>query len=133
MSSDAFRVIIAGGRKFKPEEKHCLWIEKMLSNKKNIEFVSGEASGADAMNWIMAERMLAGYKGFPALWDRLDIDPCVIKQRCDGTEYNTLAGFNRNEQMAQYADALILFPGGSGSQDMLKRAEKHKLLIREWN
>lgn len=127
-----FRVIIAGGRNFKPEEKHYLWIEKMLVNKLDVEFVSGEASGADQMNWIMAERRLGGFKAFPALWDRTDLEPCVIKYRGDNEAYNVLAGFNRNEKMAEYADALILFPGGSGSADMLKRAKAHNLPIREW-
>lgn len=127
-----FKVIIAGGRRFQHSEKHYAWIEKMLANKLDIEFVSGEASGADQINWIMAERLLAGFRRFPALWDRLDIDPCVVKTRWDGVEYNALAGFNRNEQMAQYADALIAFPGGNGTKDMIERAKKHKLLIREW-
>ena len=128
-----FRVIIAGGRKFSPQEEHYLWIERMLSNKTDIEFVSGEALGADCMNWVMAQRTLEGYKGFPALWDRLDREPCSVKIARDGSEYNALAGFNRNESMAEYANALILFPGGNGSKDMLKRAFAHNLLIREWN
>jgi predicted Rossmann-fold nucleotide-binding protein len=34
--------------------------------------------------------------------------------------------------MAQYADALILFPGGRGTADMKARAVKHGLNIVEW-
>ena len=129
-----FKVIIAGGRKFQHTEKHYLFVEKLLANKllDGVEFVSGEASGADQINWIMAQRTLGGFRAFPALWDRLDLDPCVIKTEADGSQYNALAGFNRNEQMAEYADALIAFPGGNGTKDMVERAKRHKLMIRRW-
>lgn len=135
-----FRVIIAGGRNFKHGEKHYEWIEKILSKKLDIEFVDGNATGADEINKIMADRLLAGRKDFPADWDDIETDkPCVVRYRSDGTPYNVLAGYNRNQEMAEYASAvegekgaLILFPGGKGSADMLKRAKKHGLLIRQW-
>ena len=41
----------------------------------------------------------------------------------------SLAGFNRNRQMAEYADALIVFRGGKGTQDMVKQAEFKNLKI----
>lgn len=134
-----FRVIIAGGRDFKHSEKHYEWIERILSKKLDIEFVDGGATGADWINKIMADRLLAGRKDFLADWTNLEVEPCVVKYRADGTPYNALAGFNRNEAMALYASAvegergaLIIFPGGNGSADMLKRAKKHGLLIRQW-
>ena len=47
-------------------------------------------------------------------------------------KYWKLAGLRRNEQMAQNADALILFNlGTSGSQNMLYNARKLGLKIRE--
>ena len=37
-----------------------------------------------------------------------------------GKPYNKLAGFQRNEQMAEYADALIAVDGGNGTSHMIK-------------
>lgn len=54
---------------------------------------------------------------------------CKIGIRKDGNKYNILAGFNRNEKMAEVADMLIYFKGGNGTNDMVQRAEKHGLQI----
>lgn len=47
-------------------------------------------------------------------------------------KYNANAGFQRNEKMAAYAEALIaLQPDGPthGTQDMIKRSLAHKLQV----
>jgi hypothetical protein len=44
-------------------------------------------------------------------------------------KYNALAGHNRNEEMAKYADAVVLFSGGSGTNNMHKTSLKHSLRI----
>lgn len=43
--------------------------------------------------------------------------------------YNANAGFQRNVEMADYGDALAVFPGGKGTEHMLREAVKRKLTI----
>lgn len=41
-----------------------------------------------------------------------------------------MAGFRRNKQMAEYADALIAIDlGTNGTKDMIEQAKKHNLKI----
>jgi hypothetical protein len=80
-----------------------------------VEIVSGNAKGADRMGEYYASQR--GYKKvlFPAKWD----------------EYGKSAGFIRNKQMAEYADALIAFFDGEsrGTKSMIELAEKNGLVI----
>ncbi|KKM72212.1 hypothetical protein LCGC14_1422810, partial [marine sediment metagenome] len=65
-------------------------------------------------NW--ANLMRIPVKKFPANWDK----------------YGKQAGFIRNAEMAQYADAVILFPGGRGTDHMYNVARSHGLIIYDW-
>jgi hypothetical protein len=47
----------------------------------------------------------------------------------DWNKYGKAAGPIRNAQMAKYADAVILFPGGRGTANMRKLAKEHGLEI----
>jgi len=49
----------------------------------------------------------------------------VVKENKYG-KYNALAGFNRNQQMAEYADVLIAIikNNSSGTRDMIDRMNK---------
>jgi Protein of unknown function (DUF2493). len=110
------KVIIAGGRDYRPTRCAWFWLRDMLLSLKCTEVVSGKASGADAMGEKIAERMGFPLKSFPADWNK----------------YGKAAGPMRNEQMAQYADACILFPGGSGTENMKSRAIAHGLKVIEY-
>jgi len=96
-----------------------------------MEVVSGGASGVDALGEQWAMEIGAPIKRFPAQWEDLDAPGAVVRTRRDGKKYNVLAGFARNEQMAQYADALVAVWDGvsTGTQDMIKRAKRHGLLV----
>jgi len=54
-------------------------------------------------------------KSFPAKWER----------------YGKSAGMKRNLQMAMYADACILFPGGRATANMKELAITSKLKVIE--
>ena len=111
-----FRVIIAGGRKFKDYKRLCGYCDHLLQNQKDIEIVSGAAMGADKLGEKYAEERGYQIKRFPASWDR----------------YGKSAGYIHNEEMAKYADALIAFWDGEtkGTKHMIDLAEKHNLKIR---
>ena len=113
---ETFKVIIAGGRDFDDYIKLKKSCDRLLANKDNIEIVSGTAKGADIIGERYAD--LWGYKltRFPADWD----------------QHGKAAGHIRNRQMAEYADALIIFWDGSsrGSRNMIDEAKKKGLQIR---
>lgn len=112
------KVIVAGSRGFKDYELLKKVCDKMLSktNKSDIEIVSGTAFGADTLGEKYAfER---GYKlrRFHANWGK----------------YNKGAGYIRNKEMAEYADALIIFWDNvsKGSKHMIDLARKRGLKIK---
>lgn len=110
------KVIIAGGRDFRNFDLLCRKADRILSRQDEVEIVSGAAKGADKLGERYAE--LRGYpvKRFPADW---------------GT-FGKQAGYIRNEDMATYADALILFWDGrsKGSAHMLRIAYNYNLKVR---
>lgn len=111
-----FKVIIAGGRNF---DNYELLVNKstfFLQDKENIEIISGTANGADNLGENYAKLMGYGVKRFPANW----------------TLFGKSAGYRRNKEMAEYADALIVFWDGKskGSKHMIDLAKKMNLKIR---
>lgn len=121
------KVIIAGGRDFEAEGIDWDILEDLYGKFQIIEIVSGKASGADTFGEEFAKKYCIPIAEFPAKWDDMS-PPCAVGRNTYG-EYNKLAGFNRNEEMARYADAVILFSGGNGTNDMYKRALRHQLRI----
>lgn len=110
------KVIIAGGRDFNDFDMLCQKADKILSRQDEIEIVSGRARGADQLGEKYARMRGYPIKMFPAEWNR----------------YGKRSGFIRNEDMGNYADALILFWNGvsKGSEHMLEVARENNLLIR---
>jgi len=110
------KVIIAGGRFFNDYDLLCLKADKILSRQSEIEIVSGAARGADKLGERYAVER--GYKitRFPADWNF----------------HGKKAGYLRNVEMAEYADALIAFWDGRsrGTKHMINIAEKQDLLLR---
>jgi predicted Rossmann-fold nucleotide-binding protein len=58
--------------------------------------------------------------------------PRRLKTNKYGKPYNAMAGFIRNEKMAEYADALAIFPGGNGTEHMYEVAVKHGVKIYDF-
>jgi hypothetical protein len=110
------KVIIAGGRDFVPMQKHFNWLAKTIKKLCVTEIVSGGCSGADLFGECAANHYALPIKLFPANWK----------------EYGLAAGPMRNEEMAKYADACILFPGGRGTDDMKRRAISHGLTVIDY-
>ena len=127
-----FKVIIAGGRDFNDFEKLTKFCDKVLVNKRpNVEIVSGKAKGADTLGESYANIRGFNVKEFPAQWDNKEVPYSEIGST-NGRTYWRLAGIRRNEDMADYADALIAFWDGEsrGTGHMIKDARKKGLLVR---
>lgn len=122
------KVIIAGGRRFKPTKVDSAILNRLYKKYKFTEVVSGKAKGADKFGEIWAKKNNIHVEPFPADWNDMS-KPFVIKYHPNKKAYNALAGNKRNKKMAEYADAVILFPGGSGTNDMRKLSKQHNLKI----
>lgn len=109
------KVIIAGGRDFMDFELLYTSCKKILGNKEVEEIVSGCAKGADRVGEKYAEFNKIQIKKFPAEWDK----------------YGKAAGYRRNKDMAEYADALIAFWDGKskGTKHMIDLATANKLEV----
>lgn len=107
------KLIIAGGRDYKPTAGDVDLLDMLNKRFKITEVVSGGASGADAFGERWAEENGIKVEPFPADW----------------SFHGRKAGPLRNTKMAAYADAVVLFPGGTGTADMRRQAKAFNLRI----
>lgn len=115
------KVIIAGSRGVTSYKtvRDAMELADLVLGIYPTEVVSGKARGVDTLGERWAHRYRVPVKPFPAAW-----------RAADGT-LDRGAGHRRNEQMAAYADALVAIWDGTstGTADMIRRAEKHGLLV----
>jgi hypothetical protein len=116
---ERFRTIIAGSRGFNDYTMLADRLDQLLRRKEgifDIVIVSGTAKGADQLGERYAKDR--GYKveRYPADWDK----------------YGKSAGYLRNAQMADNAEALVAFWDGEsrGTRHMIDLAEEKGLEIR---
>lgn len=130
----AFKVIIAGSKTWTDYELLRDKCDSILSSvKEEIWIVSGTAEGADRLGERYAQERGYYLLECPADWSNIKGKPkSQIGTRYNGDMYWKLAGLERNERMAKEADALIAFNlGSSGTEDMIKKALKYNLKVRE--
>jgi len=112
------RVIIAGGRNFHNTSWSFDKMDAILKNKfaDGITIVSGCANGADKVGEAYAVSRELNLAKYPADWDK----------------YGKSAGYKRNTQMAENADALIAFWDGQskGTKHMIDIATAKGLQVR---
>jgi hypothetical protein len=121
------KTIIAGGRSYIFTPADIAFLDTMRGEI--TEVFSGKAPGADTCGEAWAKSHGIPVKPFPAKWNDLDAPGAVVRTGRDGRRYNVKAGFDRNREMAQGAEMLIAFPGGTGTEDMYVVAKKHGLRI----
>jgi len=111
------KTIIAGSRGIESYEtvKHAIFNASMCGVPEITEVVSGTARGVDLLGEKYARDNGIPIKKFPAQWSK----------------FGKSAGYKRNEEMAEYADALIsVWDGKSkGSKHMINIAKEHGLEI----
>lgn len=112
-----FKVIVAGSRDFDDYPLLCWKLDRLLAQKMgDVEIVCGKARGADSLGEQYAKERGIPVRYFPADWRTL----------------GQSAGYQRNIQMAQYADALIAFWDGQskGTKHMVETAQEFGLDVR---
>ena len=114
-----YKIIIAGGRDFMDynllkKKANKILQEKRVSHK--IVIISGCARGADTLGLRYASENAFDVEEYPANWDK----------------YGKKAGYMRNVEMAENADALIAFWDGKskGTKHMIDIATERNLPIR---
>ena len=114
-----YRVIVAGARSGCDEHLIFSKLDKLLSNKMDqddIQIVSGTARGVDQAGERYAASRGLDCVRFPADWEK----------------YGRRAGYLRNCQMAENADALVAFWDGQsrGTKHMIEIAKARGLAVR---
>jgi len=116
-STDSLRVIIAGSRSLTDYEFVDAAMEQFgrLCGRPLRQVVSGGARGVDALGEAWAKDRAIPVKVFPADWNK----------------HGKAAGPIRNQEMADYANALVAVWDGKsrGTKDMIDRACKCGLLV----
>ena len=117
------RTIICGGRDYEFTVDDWKWLDGLRLSLPITEVVSGKQSrydtfkrrfvGADYFGEKWAAKNNIAVEGFPAEW----------------VHFGRSAGPRRNQEMADYADACIAFPGGNGTADMVRRAREKNLRV----
>jgi hypothetical protein len=125
-----YRVIIAGSRDvpYLPRYINLLdnkmrqvlyeWLNTPMDEMViQLEIIEGGASGGDHLGRLWAEAYGIPYQTFPADWDK----------------HGKAAGYIRNSQMVEVADALVLIWDGKskGSANVKSLAEKKGIKIYE--
>lgn len=119
------KVAVIGGRDFNDYDR----LKRILDIYPITVVVSGAADGADTLGAKYSREVLGKKpEEYPALWDDLTVEPCVIKQRKDGSSYNVLAGMNRNTDIVNNCQMVVAFWNGAskGTKDSIDKAKKLK-------
>jgi hypothetical protein len=111
------RIIIAGSRSF--SDRHLLYqkMDALVAKQGGIvTVISGTAKGADKLGEEWARDRGYPVKRYPADWDA----------------YGKSAGYKRNVEMAEDADACVVFWDGEskGAKHMIDIAKEHGLNLR---
>lgn len=109
------KIIVAGSREFNDYDLLKKSIQENFQRYEVEEIVSGTARGADTLGEQFAKEYNISVKKFPANWDL----------------YGKSAGYRRNVEMADYADALIAFWDGKskGTGHMINIAKDKNLRV----
>lgn len=135
------KIIVAGSREIKEIEPVYACIEKGLKElgltiDDDIEIVSGCAKGVDSTAIIWAMEFKKKWHEFPADWNNISVPFAIVRTNRFGSKYNSQAGFDRNQKMADFSDALIAikkkYAKCSGTKDMIRRAYNTGLKVVEY-
>jgi len=105
------KTVIAGGRNYYLTAEDEFYLDSLDISV----VVSGGAKGADYGGIRYAEKRDLDYIVFEADWNT----------------NGKAAGPIRNREMAEYADAVVVFPGGRGTDNMYQTALKKGLVIHD--
>jgi predicted polyphosphate/ATP-dependent NAD kinase len=109
------RMLACGGRDYSDRHRVYEFLDAWHAEEPITILIAGGANGADALavDWARYRKVL--YRVFAADWEM----------------HGRAAGPIRNQRMIDEGkpDAVVVFPGGRGTADMILRANKAKLPV----
>lgn len=104
-----FRLLVCGGRDYADRERVFSVLDRVNAKRPLGVVIHGAARGADTLAGEWAEEREVEVWRFPAKWG----------------EEGRAAGHLRNQRMLDVAQpqGVVAFPGGAGTEDMIKRAK----------
>lgn len=110
-----FKIIVAGSRTFSDYKLLKNKLDNLQFKIGEFEIISGSAQGADQLSEEYAKENNLNIMKFPANWNK----------------YGKKAGYIRNKEMAEFADACIVFWDGKskGIYHMINLANQYKIPI----
>lgn len=124
------RILVCGGRDYSDWQR----LKGVLDSYKSYDMIViyGDSSGADSLADRWTQENGVKKMRFTAKWDNTDDPRAVVKIDGFGRPYNAAAGPQRNQRMLVEGkpNLAIAFPGGKGTADMVRRAEKAGIPVR---
>lgn len=114
------KVLVCGGRDFNDQNLLFCTMDSLNAQRPITQIIHGGARGADSLAGYWAQqRSIPLINVFPANWDK----------------YGKSAGYIRNQEMLDEGqpDMVIAFPGGRGTDMMVKIARKAGVLTYQLN
>jgi len=110
-------VLVCGGRTYNNKETIYEVLSSIHKETPISVLIHGAAKGADTLAGCWARENNIKEKQYPALWNT----------------YGKAAGSIRNQKMLDdnTVELVIAFPGGKGTADMVERAKKANIEVRE--
>lgn len=109
------RVLVCGGRQWNDYDTVSATLDEVHSQRKFTSLIHGNALGADYLSGVWAKHNSIPVLTFPADWGK----------------YGTKGGPIRNQRMITEGqpDLCVAFPGGRGTNDMVRRCEKNGIEV----
>lgn len=106
------RVLVTGGRNY----NDAALVMRILCDLKPTVVIVGDATGADSLAWAWCSQFRV---------------PCS-RYFADWSTYGKSAGPIRNQRMLDEGkpDLVVAFPGGRGTEDMVRRAERAGIQVK---
>ena len=110
------RILVCGGRYYRDPQTLNETLDAIHAEQPMTELIHGAARGADSLAASWAARRGIPARAFPADW----------------TRHGRAAGFIRNESMLDIGkpDLVVAFPGGTGTEHMIRFAEASQVPVR---
>jgi hypothetical protein len=111
------KVLVTGGRDFTHSGTVFAALDVVHEEVTITVLIHGNARGADNLGALWAEKRGVRARRFKANWNK----------------FGKAAGPMRNQQMINEGkpDLVVAFPGGRGTEDMIKRAQHHNIPVRK--
>lgn len=110
-------ILVCGGRTYNNKDKVNEVLSSIHKEKPITVLIHGAAKGADALAGCWARENNIKEKQCPALWNT----------------HGKAAGSIRNQKMldSNTVELVVAFPGGKGTSDMVSRARKSGIEVKE--